>query len=466
MAYGCGDDYGDQIGANSRCQGAGNCTDDWTEDDGEIDLNKRSRGAGDCTDEDDDGRSGGQNKRCHVAAGSMGHNDEIGDGTGDHIDGGGDVCGWHVEETDDDGESGYGTGEDYMYDDDVDGDGESRNEDDDEEPEVTKDDELPAGKERPYVVLTEDVVRARQDADTAAVAEVLEIPSGFAAALLRHFKWKRDRAQEEWFSDDRRVCDAVSLLADGGVPVRTPLSSDRLICAICFDGYAARRTRSAGCSHYYCGDCWCGYVRAAVGDGARCLSLRCPDPACSAAVVGDLVDAVADDEDKARYARFALRSYVEESGGRIRWCPGPGCALAIEFTGSADDSPDNMAAMLDIEVTKLTFLTDAYKQIVDCRRVLRWAHAYGYYLDPERDMKKRDLFDELQKHASSWLERLHGCVEQERVKLCAGEGGAAMNEAYREYKQRVLDLTSATRPYFENLVRAFENDLPELNSET
>ncbi|KAL6654620.1 hypothetical protein ACP70R_008085 [Stipagrostis hirtigluma subsp. patula] len=189
MAYGCGDDYGDQIGANSRCQGAGNCTNDWTEDDGEIDLNKRSRGAGDCTDEDDDGRSGGQNKRCHVAGGFMGHNDEIGDGTGDLIDGGGDVCGWHVEETDDNGESGYGTGEDYMYDDDVDGDGESRNEDDvyafrdDEEPEVTKDDELPAGKERPYVVLTEDVVRARQDADTAAAAEVLEIPSGFAAAL-------------------------------------------------------------------------------------------------------------------------------------------------------------------------------------------------------------------------------------------------------------------------------------------
>jgi ariadne-1 len=87
------------------------------------------------------------------------------------------------------------------------------------------------------------------------------------------------------------------------------------------------------CPHYYCDECWRGYIHAAVGDGPRWLSLRCPDPACPAAVVQDLVDAAADAADRDRYARFALRSYVEQSGGDVKWCPAAGCTRAVEFAG-------------------------------------------------------------------------------------------------------------------------------------
>jgi ariadne-1 len=177
-----------------------------------------------------------------------------------------------------------------------------------------------------YVVLTEDAVRARQEAETAKVAEILSIPRGFAAVLLRHFKWSAGRVQEEWFSDDARVRAATGLPADdGGVPVvPTAVSRAELSCAICFVQYPAGQTRSAGCAHYYCGECWRSYIRAAVHDGARCLALRCRDPSCHAAVVQELVDVTADATDRERYARFALQSFVEEGsgpgagGGRIK----------------------------------------------------------------------------------------------------------------------------------------------------
>jgi hypothetical protein len=78
---------------------------------------------------------------------------------------------------------------------------------------------------------------------------------------------------------------------------------------------------------YYFDDCN-GDEETAVGDGPRCLSLRCPDPACPAAVVQDLVDAAADAADKDRYARFALLSYVEEGGGGVKWCPAASCTRA------------------------------------------------------------------------------------------------------------------------------------------
>ncbi|KAL6654618.1 hypothetical protein ACP70R_008083 [Stipagrostis hirtigluma subsp. patula] len=547
--------------------------------------NKRCRGGGGCTDDDGGGESSGD-KRCQVDA-------ESGDDSGSE-----DMCY-------DDG----GLGQDFYYDDDSD--------DEARYDEATKA-SAPEPSEQRYAVLTEDDIRARQEADTAKVAEVLSVPSGVAAVLLRHFKWRLGRVQEEWFSDDRRVRDAVGLPEDGA-PVPMAISTRRLTCAICFNGYPARRTRSTGCSHFYCDDCWRGYVRAAVDDGARCLSLRCPDPSCSAAVVQELVDEVAEDGDKALYERFALRSYVEESGGRIKWCPGPGCTRAVEFLSCSGDATDvfcacehgfcfrcgeeahrpvtcdtvrawllknssdsenanwllantkhcpkcrrpieknegcnhmtcrppcrhrfcwicldplgkdhsgcdgyrllpdrasaggkvqtkeeqrqrqakasldrylyhyerwaanlkslekvrkdmaelemselrKMAAAVDVPETSLAFLTEAYEQIADCRRVLRWAYAYGYYLDPERDAGKRALFDQLQKDANRSLERLHGCAERERKERFGGavdgdDGGAAMADVFKEYKEKLAHLTRVTRRYFENLVKAFETDL-------
>ncbi|CAO2150099.1 unnamed protein product [Urochloa humidicola] len=269
-------------------------------------CNKRYRQDSSCAD-DDIGEMSNRSKRCCGVAPSSGAND---DGAGAYND----SC------------SDGGTGEDYMF--------ESDGYDDDDQAE--EDASACEEEEQRYIVLTEDVIRARQEADTAKVAEVLSIPTGFAAVLLRHFKWRIGRVQEEWFSDDRRVRDAVGLLADGGL-VPTTRSPRPKFCAICFDEYPAGRMRSAGCSHYYCDDCWREYMCAAVGDGARCLSLRCPDPSCSAAVVRELVDEVADGADRARYAQFWLRSYVEESGGRMRWCAGPGCTRAVKFLGFAGD---------------------------------------------------------------------------------------------------------------------------------
>ncbi|KAF0905776.1 hypothetical protein E2562_008830 [Oryza meyeriana var. granulata] len=498
------------------------------------------------------------------------------------------------------------SGGDYM---DEDG-----NDDDDDYGEQAVEETEDGGSEmeKTYVVLTEDGIRARQEEDIAKVSEVLSMPPGFAAVLLRHFKWMAGRLQEEWFLDERRVRDAVGLPADGAVP--TLVNRRRLTCAICFDRFSAGGMRSGGCSHFYCVTCWRGYVRAGVGDGARCLSLRCPDPSCTVAVVRELIDEVADDEDRERYAMFALRSYVEESN-RFKWCPGPGCSLAVEFVGSGGDQindvfcscghgfcwrcgeeahrpvscktvamwlaknvsesetatwlldhtkhcpvcrrpieknfgcmhmtcrapcfhefcwlclepwvshrfcekyrPDGseaeseinsteeerrvqakasldryiyhyerwaanlkslrvalddmeklemselekMAGAVRVPATELRFMTEAYEHVGEGRRVLAWAYAYGYYLDPERDATKRQLFEYLQNDANASLERLHGCAEKERKELF---GAAAVDfHTYRAYRDKLAGLTKVTRRYFENLVKAFAGDLAEVSS--
>ena len=55
-------------------------------------------------------------------------------------------------------------------------------------------------------------------------------------------------------------------------------------CLICFDDFPKAAMRCAPCRHYFCSDCWRGYVANAISCGPACLDLRCPLPECKIAV--------------------------------------------------------------------------------------------------------------------------------------------------------------------------------------
>lgn len=321
-----------------------------------------------------------------------------------------------------------------------------------------------------YKVLTQDDLRSRQKEDIHNVAELLSIASGLTAVLLRHCQWTPERVQGEWFDNGEALRIAVGLPPSeedvAGPKVLTRITPN----CLCFDSSSGWAARSAGCSHYYCDDCWRRYIRVEMDEGPRCLPLRCPDPFCEVPVVREVVVEVIHYADtKALYDHFMLRSYVDDSGGRIKWCQGHGCSRAVEFIGgghgdststdvvcdcrhgfcwTCDEEPHrpvscdaarawmeentpqaslddeslekavremeelkrswlgNMAATLGVEVMDLGFLTEAYEEIAEYRRRIRWVHAYGYYyLDTEAEgdrNNKRELFDRLLIRSSAW----------------------------------------------------------------
>ncbi|KAK6243982.1 hypothetical protein QUC31_010391 [Theobroma cacao] len=110
--------------------------------------------------------------------------------------------------------------------------------------------------------------------------------------------------------------------------------------------------------------------------------------------------------------------------------------------------------------SQLKFITEAWLQIVECRRVLKWTYAYGYYL-PEHEHAKRQFFEYLQGEAESGLERLHQCAEKELQVYLNAEGPS---KDFNEFRTKLAGLTSVTRNYFENLVRALENGLSDVDS--
>ncbi|KAG6575354.1 putative E3 ubiquitin-protein ligase ARI8, partial [Cucurbita argyrosperma subsp. sororia] len=110
--------------------------------------------------------------------------------------------------------------------------------------------------------------------------------------------------------------------------------------------------------------------------------------------------------------------------------------------------------------SQLKFITEAWLQIIECRRVLKWTYSYGYYL-PEQEHAKRQFFEYLQGEAESGLERLHQCAEKELLQFVSAEGPS---KEFNDFRTKLAGLTSVTRNYFENLVRALENGLSDVNS--
>jgi ariadne-1 len=109
---------------------------------------------------------------------------------------------------------------------------------------------------------------------------------------------------------------------------------------------------------------------------------------------------------------------------------------------------------------QLKFINEAWLQIVECRLILKWTYAYGYYL-PEFEHAKKQLFEYLQGEAESGLERLHQCAEKE---LQVFLGLDAASKEFDDFRERLVKLTTVTRNYFENLVRALENGLCDVDS--
>ncbi|KAI3947109.1 hypothetical protein MKX01_015400 [Papaver californicum] len=122
---------------------------------------------------------------------------------------------------------------------------------------------------------------------------------------------------------------------------------------------------------------------------------------------------------------------------------------------------ENLSIKLRKPGTELEFISDAWLQIIECRRVLKWSYAYGYYL-PVHELVKKQFFEYVQGEAESGLERLHRCAEKE-LKLYLKD--VNLLELFGDLDRKLKELTLVTGNYFKNLVRALENGLSDVHSE-
>ncbi|GMI91221.1 ARABIDOPSIS ARIADNE 8, ARIADNE 8 [Hibiscus trionum] len=135
---------------------------------------------------------------------------------------------------------------------------------------------------------------------------------------------------------------------------------------------------------------------------------------------------------------------------------------------AADDLQNVQSEQIEIvrriqekSAAEISFIPEAWQQIIECRRVLAWTYAYGFYL-PDECQAKRNLFEYLQGQAESGLERLHDCAEKVLLPFLQQKRSTM---EFIDFRKKLTLLTSVTRKFFDNLVTALQNGLSDVNSE-
>ncbi|GLJ47793.1 hypothetical protein SUGI_1009410 [Cryptomeria japonica] len=180
-----------------------------------------------------------------------------------------------------------------------------------------------------YRVLSfQDICEQREKA-MESVSSLCCISQAESRVLLQHFKWSVAKLQDEWFLNEQKV------RADSGLfhkaSVKQLRADEQLYCSICMDAHFIADMKALACAHYFCNSCWVNYIQISIREnGIGCISLRCPQPRCGAAVGEDTVLClITEEQDRTKYGQFLVRSYVEENK-RIKWCPAPECEYAVE----------------------------------------------------------------------------------------------------------------------------------------
>lgn len=93
---------------------------------------------------------------------------------------------------------------------------------------------------------------------------------------------------------------------------------------------------------------------------------------------------------------------------------------------------------------------------------MKWTFAYGFYIPPHEHAKKQ-FFEYLQGEAQVGLERLHRCAELEFKQFVSESEGNSSKE-FDDYRMKLTGLTKVTKTYFENLVKALENSLADVET--
>ncbi len=125
-------------------------------------------------------------------------------------------------------------------------------------------------------------------------------------------------------------------------------------------------------------------------------------------------------------------------------------------------------------VSQLRFVLDAWKEVVSCRRVLKWTYSVGYYSfdEPETGATQADkdllnahkeFFEFTQQEAENALERMNHKVEKQ-LQTFVRDGGSSTAidpTAWATFREELIGLTDVTRTQFAKLVDFLEKGLDE-----
>ncbi|GBF98045.1 hypothetical protein Rsub_10273 [Raphidocelis subcapitata] len=134
-----------------------------------------------------------------------------------------------------------------------------------------------------------------------------------------------------------------------------------------------------------------------------------------------------------------------------------------EAARTAGEALEALSDLTRTPTSQLRFIMDAWAQVIECRRSLKWTYAYGYYAFEDEMTRpelgrQRAFFEFLQGDAERSLDQLHEVAEM-RLRALREEyaaAGAIPSDVFQDFRKRLIGLTDVTRSFFDKLVKQLE----------
>eukprot|EP01098_Paradermamoeba_levis_P017098 TRINITY_DN959_c0_g2_i1.p1 TRINITY_DN959_c0_g2~~TRINITY_DN959_c0_g2_i1.p1 ORF type:complete len:519 (+),score=148.78 TRINITY_DN959_c0_g2_i1:68-1624(+) len=155
------------------------------------------------------------------------------------------------------------------------------------------------------------------------VAILLEVSFNEAAALLRHFKWRKEVLTENYFDDPNKNKRAAGIFEQNTKKNKIGIQS----CLICYDDIEPKDLLFIACGHTFCAPCWNKYLSLKIQEG-EAIGITCMATKCGCIVPEEIVQRTVPDEIYQRYTLFIAKGFVD-THPNFKWCPSGKCGNCV-----------------------------------------------------------------------------------------------------------------------------------------
>ena len=186
-------------------------------------------------------------------------------------------------------------------------------------------------KKSDYVCLTESDIIAEQAREIEDVSDILSINPSIAIAILKYFKWNKDKLLTSYFDNPSKVLKESGInISDDNILEKKNNNQieESMECSICGEECTSQDSHSIKpCYHRFCNICWNQYLTMKITEG-QAAYINCPHYKCLSLVQEATVKLMVDEAIYRKYCMFLMKSFVEDNEN-VKWCPAPNCGNAI-----------------------------------------------------------------------------------------------------------------------------------------
>ncbi|BDA49808.1 probable E3 ubiquitin-protein ligase ARI7 [Coccomyxa sp. Obi] len=226
--------------------------------------------------------------------------------------------------------------------------------------------------------------------------------------------------------------------------------------------------KNQGCMHMTCSQCRYEFCWLCQGDWKEHGERTGGFYACNRYEVAKKKGEYDEEAQKREQAKNALERYMHYYQ---RWAENDKSRIAAlkAMNNVIEQKLESLSELTATPTSQLKFLPDAWAQVVDCRRILKWTYAYGYYRFGEQALgrngaavaaetlkQQQEFFEFNQGQAEYFLEKLHGMAEKDANQFL---DHSAPPEGWGKFRETLIGLTDVTRNHFDKLVQELEKGI-------